>query len=180
MAYTGDRLRTAAVILLCAYSALAQAGDDLLIARVNGLWTWESTGPEGRVRKKFLNQEVLRLDENGAVVAVSLQPFQEGKTVRCSESARHDPRNACSSAFLDCKADGGGAFSALLGLVINGAKGAADARNSYRCTASRDAVLEAANQVGLMENLAPNNAERRGGSSTKGKTDPNGSVYDPT
>lgn len=151
MADTGARLRNAAVLLLCAYSAQAPAGDDWLIARVNGLWTWEKSGPEGRVHKKFLNQEVLRLGDKGAVEAVTLQPLQAGTTVQCSDRARRNPQDACSSAFLDCQPAGGGVFSAVLGLVTGGSKGIADARNAYRCSVNEDAVLEAAHAVGLIE-----------------------------
>lgn len=177
MAYTGDRLRIAAVILLGAYSTQAPAGDDWLIARVNGLWTWERTGPEGRVHKKFLNQEVLRLAENGAVVAVSLEPIEVGKTVQCSERARHDPRDACSSAFMDCKPAGGGVFSAVLGLVTNGSKGVVDARNAYRCSINEDAILEAAHAVGLVENVLARIHEKPRTSATNAPVD--GAPYGP-
>lgn len=160
MADTGARLRIAAVLLLCAYSAQAPAGDDWLIARVNGAWTWQMSGPEGRVQKKFLNQEVLRLGEHGAVVAISLQPIEAGKSVQCSERARRDPRDPCSSAFLDCKPAGGGAFAAALGLVTGGSKGVADARNAYRCAVNEDAVLEAAHEVGLIDAIPPKTPEQ--------------------
>ena len=161
MAYTGDRLRIAAAILLCAYSAQASAGDDWLIARVNGQWTWVRSGPEGRVQKKFLNQEVLRLGEKGAIEVVSLQPIQSGKVVRCSDRARHDPQDGCSSAFLDCKPIGGGVFSGLLGLVT-GSGGMTDARNAYLCAINEDALLEAAHAVGLIDAIPPKTREATG------------------
>lgn len=160
MSHTGNRLRIAAATLLCAYSALALAGDDWLISRVNGLWTWERTGPEGRVYKKYLNQEVLRLAENGTVAVVSLEPIEAGKTVQCSETARHNPQDACSSAFLDCKPAGGGFFAALLAGVINGSRGITDSRNAYRCSVNEEAVLEAAHAVGLIEGILPKTREK--------------------
>lgn len=147
-------------LLLCCGASGALAGDDWLIARVNGAWTWQSSGPEGRVQKKFLNQEVLRLAEKGAVVAISLQSIEAGKTVQCSERARRDPQDACSSAFLDCKPAGGGVFAAVLGLVTGGAKGVVDARNAYRCAVNEDAVLEAAHEVGLIEAIPPKTPEQ--------------------
>jgi hypothetical protein len=152
--------RFIASLLLLMFSTQALAADDWLITRVNGRWTWESTGLEGRVHKQFLNQEVLRLEENGTVVAVSLQPIPEGKIVLCSETARHNPKDACSSAFLECQAAGGGPFSALLGLVMNGSKGVFDARNAYRCSINEDAVLEAAHAVGLIENILPRESKK--------------------
>ncbi|MFA6311853.1 MAG: hypothetical protein WCV99_11760 [Sterolibacterium sp.] len=177
MAATGARLRIAAVLLLCAYSAQAPAGDDWLIARVNGLWTWERSGPEGRVHKKFLNQEVLRLGDKGAVEAVTLQPLQAGDTVKCSESARHNPQDACSSAFLDCKPAAGGVFAAVLGAVTGGSKGVADARNSYRCSVNEAAVLEAAHAVGLIEGIPPRTPEE---SPRPSATPDNASPYGPS
>ncbi|MCX7175891.1 MAG: hypothetical protein NT159_18595 [Proteobacteria bacterium] len=160
MPYTHKHLRNITALLLCLAATGARAGDDWLIARVNGLWTWERSGPEGRVHKKFLNQEVVRLGEKGAVVVISLQPIEAGRTVQCSERARHDPQEACSSAFLDCKPAGGGVFSAVLGLVINGSKGISDARNAYRCSVNEDAVLEAAHAVGLIEGIPPKATEQ--------------------
>ncbi|MFA7268002.1 MAG: hypothetical protein WC073_01535 [Sterolibacterium sp.] len=155
MVYTGNRLRIAALILLCAYSALTLAGEDWLIARVNGLWTWERTGPEGLVQKTFPNQEVLRLREDGGVTAVSALPIRIGQTARCSESARRNLKQACSSTFLECTPDGSGAFFTFFGFLSNGGKGAADARNAYSCSLNQQAVLEAAHAVGLIESIAP-------------------------
>jgi len=154
-------LRLATAMLLCAAATCALAGDDWLIARVNGQWTWDRSGPEGRVQKQFLNQEVLRIGPDGSVVAVSLGPVQAGKTVRCSERARRDPRDPCSSAFLECKPAGGGFFAALTGMVLDGSKGIVDARNSFRCAVNEDAVLEAASAVGLSDGIMPKPAETR-------------------
>lgn len=167
MAYTGDRRRIAAVILLCAYSTLALAGEDWLIARVNGLWTWDSVGPEGLVQKSFPNQEVLRLGEDGLVIAVSALPLRSGQTVRCSEAARRNPKQACSSAFLECQPAGGGAFSALFGLVTGGSRGASDARNAYSCWLDEHAVVEAAHAVGLIERLGPSQPMKKSFDRTK-------------
>lgn len=160
MPYTYKHLRNITALLLGLAASGALAADDWLIARVNGLWTWERSGPEGRVHKKFLNQEVLRLSENGVVEAVTLQPLEAGKAVVCSDSARHNPQDACSSAFLDCKPAGGGVFAAVLGLVTGGAKGVVDARNAYRCAVNEDAVLEAAHEVGLIEAIPPKAPEQ--------------------
>ena len=160
MSHTLTRFRRFSALLLCLAATDALAGDDWLITRVNGRWTWERSGPEGRVQKKFLNQEVLRLGEKGEVDVLSLQPIQPGKVVQCSESARRNPQEACSSAFLDCKPTGGGTWSSLLGLVTNGAKGIAEARNAYRCQVNEDAVLEAANEVGLIEGIPPKTREK--------------------
>lgn len=146
-------------LLLCAFSGGAVADEDWLIARVNGQWTWEKTGAEGRVQKNFLNQEVLRLGENGQVTAVSTLPLKAGETVTCSETARRNPKTACSSAFLECRPTGGGAFSVMLGFILDGGKGASEARNSYSCALQEDAVLEAAHAVGLIENIAPKPAQ---------------------
>ena len=142
------------VLLLCAFSGGAAADEDWLIARVNGQWTWEKTGAEGRVQKNFLNQEVLRLGEDGQVTAVSALPLKPGEAVTCSETARRNPKTACSSVFLECRPTGGGAFSVMLGFILDGGKGASEARNSYSCALQEDAVLEAAHAVGLIENIA--------------------------
>ena len=160
MPYAHKQLRNILALLLCLAASGALAGDDWLITRVYGLWTWEKSGPEGRVRKQFLNQEVLRLAEDGTVVAVSLEPIQAGKTVQCSERARRNPQDPCSSAFLECKPAGGGFFSALLGAVLDGSKGIVDARNAYRCAVNEDAVLAAANAVGLSDGSMPKTRER--------------------
>lgn len=161
MSFAPGSLRRGAALLVCLLGAGVQAADDWLIARVNGVWTWESAGQEGRVQKRYLNQEVLRLNDSGIVDVVSLQPIQAGSSVRCSESARHDPRDPCSSAFLDCKPAPGGFFSVLLGILGDGARGAADARNAYRCSINDDAVLRAAREVGLIDNIPPRRAEKR-------------------
>ena len=160
MPYAHKQLRKILAPLLCLAASGALAGDDWLISRVNGLWTWEKSGPEGRVRKQFLNQEVLRLADDGTVVAVSLQPIVAGKVVQCSERARRDPQDPCSSAFLECKAAGGGFFSALKGMVLDGSKGIVDARNAYRCALNEDALLEAANAVGLSDGIPPKAQEK--------------------
>lgn len=135
---------------LGAYSAWVQADEDWLIAKVNGQWTWDSTGPEGRVRKNFLNQEVLRRTPDGLIVVVSALPIAQGETVTCSDKARRNPKDACSSGFLVCKSSGG-AFSSLWGLFTHGAEGATDARISFSCAIDTDAVMEAAIAVGLVE-----------------------------
>lgn len=160
MPYAHKQLRNILALLLCLAATGASAGDDWLITRVNGLWTWERSGPEGRVRKQFLNQEVLRLAEDGTVVAVSLEPIPAGKTVQCSERARRNPQDPCSSAFLDCKPAAGGFFSALLGMVTGGSRGIVDARNAYRCAVNEDALLEAANAVGLSDGSVPKTKEK--------------------
>jgi len=149
-------------LLLCALSGAALAEEDWLITRVNGQWTWERTAPEGRVQKNFLNQEVLRLSEDGRVTAVSALPFAPGQSGNCSESARRNPKHACSSAFLECRPAGGGVFSVMLGFFMDGAKGAAEARNAYVCALQENAVLEAAHSVGLIEKLAPKKAAQDG------------------
>jgi len=177
MPHVHKQLRTILALLLCLAASGALAGDDWLIARVNGLWTWERSGPEGRVRKQFLNQEVLRLADDGTVVAVSLQPIVAGKAVQCSERARRNPQDPCSSAFLECKAAGGGFFSALKGMVLDGSKGIVDARNAYRCALDEDALMEAAHAVGLSDGIPPKPQERPTAPSTKG---PNAaSPYEP-
>jgi len=155
-----QRLQASVALLLCLAATGARAGDDWLIAKVNGIWTWERSGPEGRVRKQFLNQEVLRLAEDGTVVAVSLQPLVAGKAVQCSERARHNPQDPCSSAFLECKPAGGGFFSALAGMVLDGARGIVDARNAYRCAVNEEAVVEAASAVGLSDGSMPKPKEK--------------------
>ncbi|TRZ55940.1 MAG: hypothetical protein D4S02_16755 [Rhodocyclaceae bacterium] len=160
MPHAHKQLRKILALLLCLAATGALAGDDWLISRVNGLWTWERSGPEGRVRKQFLNQEVLRLAEDGTVVAVSLQPIAAGKAVQCSERARRNPQDPCSSAFLECKPAGGGVFSALLGMVLDGSKGIVDARNAYRCAVNEDAVLEAASAVGLSDGSMPKTQDK--------------------
>lgn len=142
------------VLLLSVFSTWVRADEDWLIAKVNGQWTWESAGPEGRVRKNFLHQEVLRRGEDGLVVVVSALPIKEGEIVGCSETARRNPRDACSSGFLLCQPSGG-APSSLLGLFTGGAKGASETRNSYSCSIDADAVLEAAHTVGLIERIEP-------------------------
>ncbi|MBI5921322.1 MAG: hypothetical protein HY847_06685 [Betaproteobacteria bacterium] len=148
-------------LLLCVFSGAVLADEDWLITRVNGAWTWEKTGPEGRVLKNFLNQEVLRLGEDGQVIAVSALPFTPGETTTCSETARRNPKHACSSAFLDCKAAGGGVFSVMLGFVLDGGKGASEARNAFSCTFNEQALQEAAVAVGLIDKLAPKKAQKR-------------------
>lgn len=161
MPYAYKQLRNLLALPLFLAASGALAGDDWLISRVNGLWTWERSGPEGRVRKQFLNQEVLRLAEDGTVVAVSLQPIVAGKAVQCSERARRDPQDPCSSAFLECMPAGGGFFSALLGMVRDGSKGIVDARNAYRCAFNEDALLEAAKAVGLSDRIPPKIQEKQ-------------------
>ena len=140
-------------LLLGAFSGAVLAQEDWLITRVNGAWTWEKTGPEGRVLKNFLNQEVLRMGEDGHVIAVSALPFSPGETTTCSETARRNPKLACSSAFLDCKPAGGGALSAMLGFVLGGSKGASEKRNAYSCAFDEQALQEAALAVGLIEKI---------------------------
>lgn len=122
---------------------------------MNGQWTWESTGVTGRVHKTLANQEVLRLGENGTVLVVSLPSMVRGETVICSARARRNPLDTCSSAFLDCRSDGGGMLEALTGLTLGGAQGAFDARNAYQCTLNEDAILEAARSVGMIEKISP-------------------------
>jgi len=139
--------------LLWIFSGAALADEDWLIARVNGVWSWEKTGPEGRVLKNFPNQEVLRMGENGQVIAVSALPFTPGETTTCSEAARRNPKHACSSAFLDCKPAGGNVFSVMLGFVLDGAKGAGEKRNAFSCAFDEQALLEAALAVGLIEKI---------------------------
>lgn len=141
-------------LLLWTFSGGALAEEDWLITRVNGQWNWEKTGAEGRVQKNFLNQEVLRLGEDGQVTAVSALPLTAGETVTCSETARRNPKSACSSAFLECRPTGGGAFSVMLGFIMDGGKGASEARNAYSCALQENAVLEAAHAVGLIESIA--------------------------
>lgn len=168
---------TAALLGLSASGALA--GDDWLITRINGRWTWEKSGPEGRVHKRFLNQEVLRLTAGGEVEAVSLQSIQPGKVVQCAESARRDPQDGCSSAFLTCQKTGGGATSSFLGLVTNGLKGLSDARNAYRCSVNEDALLNAANEVGLIDGIPPKPTEAPPSSPNTAPA-VNGSLYGPS
>jgi len=155
------------------------AGDDWLITRVNGLWTWERSGPEGRVHKRFLNQEVLRLGPKGEVEVVSLQAVQPGKTIGCADRARHDAQDACSSAFLDCKPAGAGAFSALLGYLTKGSQGITDARNAYRCSINEDAVLQAALEVGLIDVFPPKVLENSAGSASASIGTPTPNINSP-
>lgn len=155
-----DLPRLFLTLLLSVISTWAQADEDWLIARVNGQWTWESAGPEGRVRKNFLNQEVLRRNEDGPIVVVSALPIVEGDTVTCSETARRNPQDACSSAFLSCQ-PGGGMLSSFFGLFVRGVKGATETRSSYRCSIDADAVLEAAHRVGLIERIEPKTSPKK-------------------
>jgi len=148
-------------LLLCVFSGAVLADEDWLITRVNGAWTWEKTGPEGRVLKNFLNQEVLRLGEDGQVIAVSALPFTPGETTTCSETARRNPKHACSSVFLDCQRDGGGALSVMLGFVLGGSKGASEKRNAYSCVFDEQALQEAALAVGLIEKIEPKKNQKR-------------------
>lgn len=148
------RPRVILALMLCALSGGVMADEDWLIARVNGQWTWERTGAQGRVLKSFLNQEVLRLEEDGQVTAVSALPIAAGESVKCSETARHNAKHACSSAFLECRTESASGFSVLLGLMVDDSKGASDARNAYSCVLNPDRVTEAAHAVGLIESLA--------------------------
>jgi hypothetical protein len=148
-------------LLLCLFSGAALADEDWLIARINGVWTWEKSGPEGRVLKNFLNQEVLRMGEDGQVIAVSALPFTPGETTTCSETVRRNPKHACSSAFLDCRPAGGGAFSVMLGFVLGGGKGASEKRNAFSCAFDEQALQEAALAVGLIEKIEARKTQKR-------------------
>lgn len=140
-------------LLLCLLSRGVMADEDWLIARVNGQWAWERSGPQGRVQKNFVNQEVLRLGEDGQVTAVSALPLAAGDATQCSEAARRNPKHACSSAFLECQSTTGGGFSVLWGFMVDGGKGASEARNVSSCVLNPDRVLEAAHAVGLIESI---------------------------
>lgn len=128
---------------------------DWLIARVNGQWAWERTGAQGRISKSLPNQEVLRLAEDGSVSVITSPPLVVGDRLTCSDRARRDVRNRCSSAFLDCRSDPGGFLSTVSGLLGSGPQAGFDARNSYRCELNENALLEAAQAVGMIEKVPP-------------------------
>ncbi|MCK9285674.1 MAG: hypothetical protein M0P39_15495 [Rhodocyclaceae bacterium] len=138
---------------LQAVGVLAQERSDWLIARDEGRWKLVAKGPAGRVEKTAPNQEVLRLGENGMVLVMTLPPADGNGSVVCSEQDRRDFRQACASAFLDCKADGGGLLAVLWGVARGGS--AAAERNRLSCRIDENAILHAALAVGMIDRILP-------------------------
>lgn len=151
------RLPTGLLLALSLHAVAATAADadDWLIARRGDVWKLVSKGPAGRVEKAAPNQEVLRMGENGVVLVVSMPAADGDGHVVCSEKERSDYRQTCSSAFLDCKADGGGLGMVLLGAAVGGSDGARGQRNKLSCSVNENAILGAAKTVGLIDRILP-------------------------
>lgn len=156
-------LATAVLLTLPCSVALADRPDgagandsDWLIARKDGQWELVATGPRGRVRKVYLNQEVLRLGTDNSFVEVpSMSPVNAEGEVVCSPRARRDALNPCSSSFLTCRPDpANGALSMSL-FVVGETRNAADRRNQLTCHVDVDAVLQAAKDVGMIRRILP-------------------------
>lgn len=152
----------AAVLLSLQCSAAAAdkanvaAEADWLIARKDGQWNVVAVGPRGRVHKTYPNQEVLRLGANASFVeVVSMPPVNADEEIACSQRARRDARNQCSSIFLACRPDPGSGAVSLTMLVFGAAESAADQRNRLACRADVDAILQAARDVGMISRILP-------------------------
>ena len=129
---------------------------DWLIARRAGRWELVARGVEGRVRKDYPNQEVLRLVNAGAYVEVmSMPPVVADEAVTCSQRARRDARDPCSSNFLLCRPDPALAVVTLATWLVGGAGTAAETRNQLACRPDVDAILEAAKDVGMIRRILP-------------------------
>lgn len=129
---------------------------DWLIARKDGQWKLVAMSPRGRVSKVYPNQEVLRLGEgNSFVEVVSMPPINGDEEIACSPRARRDARDPCSSAFLNCRPDPGNGASSVAMFVFGDTGGASDQRNRLACRADVDAVLRAAQDVGMVRRILP-------------------------
>ena len=155
------RFRSLAPILLACVQTALSAGaraegahdSDWLIERWNGRWELASRGAAGRVEKTASNQEVLRLGKDGTVLVMSMPKLAEGETVLCFASKRRDYRSPCSSAFLACSNANDGAYVT----VVNGLAGfnMMDVRSRLECRIDSNAVLRAAQAVGMISTILP-------------------------
>ncbi|MGE5621441.1 MAG: hypothetical protein ACM3VY_00290 [Candidatus Bathyarchaeota archaeon] len=155
------RIRSLApIILACAQTALGPAAwaegaydSDWLIERWNGRWELASRGAAGRVEKMAPNQEVLRLGKDGTVLVMTMPEVAEGGTVLCFASKRRDYRSPCSSAFLECSQANDGAYVT----AVNGLAGfnMMDVRSRLECRIDSNAVLRAAQAVGMISTILP-------------------------
>jgi len=123
----------------------------LLIARVNGLMDLGEIGPTGRVHKKFLNQEVLRLPIMNRWCGYAGPIEREGRPMQ--RQGAHDRRTPVPALFLDCKPAAAG-VAAVLGMVKAVRKGFPTHAMPIFCSVNEDAV-RAANAVGLIEESCP-------------------------
>lgn len=151
-----------AVALVCCGARADDAADpmkdetDWLVARRNGAWELVAKGPLGRVHKEYPNQEVLRLVAGGTFVEVmSMPPIKAEEVTACSQRARRDARDPCSSSFLACRPDPAGPAGALAAFVRDGTAGAADRRNRLACRVDVEAILAAAREVGMIRRILP-------------------------
>lgn len=163
-------LHAAIAMVLASMAAAAYADDkppvvgddtDWLIARRDGQWELVSKGPTGQVRKEYLHQEVLRLGAGGVVEVVSMPSVPADEETACSQRARRNAHDPCSSSFLACRSDPGGAFTTFTMFVFDGAEGASDRRNRLICRADVDAISRAAKDVGMIRNIPPRLPESR-------------------
>ncbi|GEM_PF-5559203 len=128
---------------------------DWLIQRRDGQWELVAKGPTGRVHKEYSNQEVLRMGESGSFVeVVSMPPIYAGDETMCSQRARRDARDLCSSRFLACRPDSDGKGLSLA-LFLIGASNAADRRNRLACRVDIEGILQAAKDVGMIQRILP-------------------------
>lgn len=154
-------LRLPALILAAisqlAFSTPARADSamdsDWLIERWNGQWQLVARGAAGRVEKTAINQEVLRMGKDGIVLVMTMPAVDEDGTVLCFMSKRLDYRSSCSSAFLDCTNANDGAYVTL----VNGVAGfnMAEVRTRQECRINTNAVLRAAQAVGMISTILP-------------------------
>ena len=152
----------AAVLLQCSAAMADEANlaadteTDWLIARRDGQWELVAKGLQGRVHKLYPNQEVLRQGVGGTFVEVVSAPAMEAdEEIACSQRARRDARNLCSSSFLVCQPASGGVALSLTMFVLGATESAADHRNRLACRIDVDAVLHAAKTVGMIQRIPP-------------------------
>lgn len=139
--------------LSTAARADAAINSDWLIERWNGQWQLVTKGAAGRVEKTAINQEVLRMGKDGTVLVMTMPAVDEDGTVPCFMSKRLDYRSSCSSAFLDCTNANDGAYVTL----VNGLAGfsMAEVRARQECRINTNAVLRAAQAVGMISTILP-------------------------
>lgn len=146
-------LASASVFLPLPAQAEGAHDSDWLIERWNGKWQLVTRGAAGRVEKTAPNQEVLRLGKDGTVLVMSMPALGEDETVLCFASKRRDYRSPCSSAFLECTNSADGAYVTLL----NGVAGfnMEEVRRRQECRLNTNAVLRAAQAVGMISSILP-------------------------
>lgn len=132
---------------------------DWLIERRAGQWELVMKGPTGRVHKEYVNQEVLRMErtESGApfVAVVSMPLVAVDAEIACTERARSEAHDLCSSSFLACRPDPGSAIVGVPLLLFGAGAAATDRRHRLACHSDTEAILQAAKDVGMIRRILP-------------------------